>query len=250
LQSCAPKLNRYQPRQFRYIRGLSIGFDCANDILNKGPRAFLTWDIIAETMSPPAYARFARTELRFLRSNGWTKRLSNANAIHQSYHLCRFEIETAVKVQEFGFVLEFGGGYGEMRRIVHEIGFRGRYVIFDLPEFNALQRYYLRASGDPPALATSDLLEVQAVVEAGINSSKLFIATSFDETPLETRFAWGKLLSDFDAFLIAYQADFAGIDNQAFFADWQKRFPHIRWSTQPIPQLKDSFYLFGFASEG
>lgn len=234
--------------------------DLRHDILTKDPRAFLTWDVIAETMSPPPYARFVRPELQYLKSFHWRawsrvirgSWLARANSIHQVFHLCRFEAETSMAIREFDFILEFGGGYGEMRRIVHHLGFAGRYVIFDLPEQNALQRYYLSTIGHPPTGTASELKAVRAAIESEPpDSTKLFIATwSFDETPAELREEWTDVLSHFDAFLIAYQANFAGIDNAAFFFDWQKRFPRIRWSTRAIPYVKESFYLVGSASSG
>ncbi len=222
------------------------------DILTKDPRAFLSWDVIADTMAPPPYARFARTERRFLQSHGWARWPANTNAIHQAYHVGRFQNETATAIQDFGLIVEFGGGYGEMRRIAHNLAFSGRYVIFDLPELNALQRYYLSTIGNPRTDTVCQLQSVRAAIECEPpDSRKLFIATwSFDETPLEARSGWTELLSGFDAFLVAYQAEFAGIDNQAFFSSWQKQFPRIRWTTHAIPQVKASFYLFGISSSG
>jgi hypothetical protein len=229
-----------------------------HDILTKDPRAFLTWDVIAGTMSPPPYSRFARSELRALESLEWLSWsrvirrhwLARTNSIHQAFHLSQFQAQTRKRIGDFDFILEFGGGYGEMRRIVERLGFAGRYLIFDLPELNALQRYYLSTAGNPPTLTASDQEPVRTSVESEpVGSRKLFIATwSFDEAPLETRSGWAELLSGFDAFLIAYQLSFAGIDNAAFFADWKKRFPHIEWSNRAIPRVKESFYLFGATS--
>jgi hypothetical protein len=224
-------------------------------ILSKDPRAFLTWDVIANTMSPPPYARFVRRERRYLESCGWSglirgsSCLDAANAVHQAYHLCRFERETSIRIRDFDLMLEFGGGYGEMRRIVDRIGFTGRYIIFDLAELNALQRYYLRASRISGTATLSDLRAVRAALESERNSRKLFISTwSFDETPLKVREEWRDLLVGFDAFLIAYQVNFAGIDNWQFFENWRKRFPRIAWRKYVIRELKDSYYLFGVAS--
>jgi hypothetical protein len=227
-----------------------------NAILTKDPRAFPTWHVIAETMSPPPYARFVRTERQFLKSHDWARWsralagsswFSATNAVHQAYHLCRFETDTSRKIGDFDLVLEFGGGYGEMRRIVERVGFRGRYLIFDLPELNALQRFYFCTNSGQPTATLSNVDAVRTELESeGPNARKLFIATwSLDETPLEMRQCWLNLLASFDAFLIAYQTKFAGIDNRAFFDSWQKQFPRIRWNTYAIPQLKDGFYLFG-----
>jgi hypothetical protein len=44
-------------------------------------------------------------------------------------------------------IVEFGGGFGSMCRLIGALGFRGRYVIFDLPPVLALQRYYLGLHG-------------------------------------------------------------------------------------------------------
>ncbi|MBV8898436.1 MAG: hypothetical protein JO051_18110 [Acidobacteriaceae bacterium] len=226
-------------------------------ILNHDPRAFLTWDVIAETMSPPPYSRFIRSERQFLTAHDWTRWsralagracLSAANAVHQAYHLCRFEMETGLTIRDFDLIVEFGGGYGEMRRIVDRLGFAGRYIIFDLPELNALQQFFFSTNAVPSTVTVSDVQAVAAVLESEAKSRKLFIATwSFDEIPLELRESWGGLLAGFDAFLIAYQTDFEGLDNQSFFEDWQRLFPRIVWKAYPNSQLKDSYYLFGVA---
>ena len=44
-------------------------------------------------------------------------------------------------------IVEFGGGYGSMCRLVRKLGFKGRYVIFDLRPILALQKYYLGLHG-------------------------------------------------------------------------------------------------------
>ena len=209
-------------------------------------------------MCPPPYARFVKPEFNYLKSHDWpswvrivrTNWFRRANAIHQAYHLCRFQMETASKINDFDLILEFGGGYGEMRRILHGLRFSGTYVIFDLPEQNALQRYYLSTAGGPATLTLSDFNSVRATVQtARRERRKLFVATwSLSETSLELRSAWRDLLTNFDAYLIAYQADFGDVDNQAFFSELQTSLPRVRWVQHPIPQLENSFYLFGVAS--
>jgi len=37
------------------------------------------------------------------------------------------------------------------------------------------------------------------------------------------------------------------VDNVQFFRDLQARLPHVNWKGLRIPQVKDSFYLFGTA---
>ncbi|MBV8817551.1 MAG: hypothetical protein JO022_04285, partial [Acidobacteriaceae bacterium] len=160
-------------------------------------------------------------------------------------------IEAGLTIRDFAVIVEFGGGYGEMRRIVDRLGFAGRYIIFDLPELNALQRFFFSTNAVPSTMTVSDVQAVAAALESeSLRPRKLLIATwSFDEIPLELRESWAGLLAGFDAFLIAYQANFEGLDNQSFFEAWQGLFPRIVWKACPIPQLKDSYYLFGVAHD-
>ncbi len=133
-------------------------------------------------MFPAPYARFARVELHALRKSErwdvWRRAigeqaaglpfpclfypLSSSNAIHHGYHLYRFETQTGVGIQEFGTIVEFGGGYGSLCRLAHRLGFRGKYIIFDLPEQCALQRYYLSSIGIPGVFTTSSAEELRA----------------------------------------------------------------------------------------
>ncbi len=211
-------------------------------------------------MFPPPYAAFARTELHLLQREDWavwqrviqeTKvglpfpclwyPLSSANAIHHAYHLRRFEAHTGESVRDFGTILEFGGGYGSLCRIAHKLGFTGRYVIFDLPEQSALQRYYLRAVSVRDVLTVSEIELLRNPTDRA-----LFIATwSLSESPLALRKQVAEAVRSFEAFLIAYQSEFAGIDNSAFFAEWQSWFPYIDWKASTIEHVPASTYLFG-----
>ncbi len=234
------------------------------EVLKRDPRAFLTWDVIRETMFPPPYAGFARRELNFLKRQDWAvwRRvikerpigmpcpsvfypLSSANAIHHAYHLCRFEGETGLSIREFGTVVEFGGGYGSLCRIVHGLGFAGKYAIFDLPEQLALQRYYLAALNLRNVLAISEIELLGSVAETS-RKPMLFVATwSLSESPLGLRRQVAQSVGRFDAFLIAYQSEFGGIDNVAFFREWESWFPEVRWMRRTIEHVPASTYLFG-----
>lgn len=76
------------------------------------------------------------------RDNFFKHILSN-NQIHQAYHLQQWERATGQRIESLKSIVEFGGGYGAMRLLCHELGFRGKYIIYDLPEFSLLQEYYL-----------------------------------------------------------------------------------------------------------
>lgn len=69
------------------------------------------------------------------------------NLIHQAYHIHQWQQATGRRIDQLGTIVEFGGGYGAMRLLCHRLGFKGRYIIYDLPEFSLLQEWYLSQYG-------------------------------------------------------------------------------------------------------
>jgi hypothetical protein len=159
------------------------------------------------------------------------------------------------------FVFEFGGGYGSMCRLLHNLGFRGRYLIFDLPAFSRLQRYFLSSigvplrtaaefeAGEPGVLCIDDQSQLHACLENVPHSNALFMATwSISETPVHLRNAILPLVRDFGNFLIGYQSRFNEVDNVAFFGAWRDGMPaKIRWHDWAIRHLRENSYLVGSA---
>ncbi len=246
-------------------------------LLEHDPADFLRWDAVRTTMVKRGRAPVA-LELRHLRGRPdwlgrWRPALrestvgrprpfhlhprSSGNLIHQAYHLCRFEEATGVSLQVLPFIVEFGGGYGSLCRLLHQLGFAGTYVIFDLPEVSALQRFFLRSLGiatskdgrDAPrgAVTISDLAELRAVVGARPPGPAGFIAQwSLGETPVELRRPVLAEVGGFDAFLLGYTERFETIDNVAFFEEWRATLRGSRWWDLPLPHLhKAERYLFG-----
>lgn len=174
---------------------------------------------------------------------------SSSNAIHQAYHLHRFETESGLQIQDFGTILEFGGGYGSLCRIAHRLGFKGRYLIFDLAEQCVLQRYYLDSVGIADVTLISDLEALSSAIQFNSQSPKLFVAAwSLSETPLEVRERIARVLGSFDAFLIAFQRQFEEVNNAEPFAKWQSWFPTVIWTISEISHLPGNTYLLGVAS--
>ena len=225
-------------------------------------------------------APFVRVEFEFLRSlpnwsNRWSEAIaevavghpipfifypkSSGNLIHQAYHLAQFKQHTGVVAHRIDLVFEFGGGYGAMCRLFHNLGFRGRYVIFDLAPFSALQEYYLKATGLEVHPATS-FAEKQSGVFCVSDSKELrrvfspsgawedletaFLATwSLSEAPIEARDPIIALISGFDSVLAAYQGEFGGVDNCQFFMDFRRNFTGMSWYNWEIEHLPGHYYL-------
>ncbi len=247
--------------------------------INADPRRFLRWDVVSDTMFV-TLAPYTSTELRFLRGRpDWVSRwkpaiqessvgdptpcifypTSSANLIHHAYHVAQFEDRTGVRVADLSFVFEFGGGYGSMCRLFHTLGFRGTYVIFDLPSFSALQQYYLTTLGfrvrtglDEPSLGdgvwcVSCLEAVRNLVQSHCNRElAAFVGTwSISESPMAVRDAVRQLTANISNFLIGYQDQFGEIDNRDYFASWQESRRDVTWDSWAIRHLPCDRYLIG-----
>lgn len=248
-------------------------------VLNDDPREFLRWDVVSETMfvSHPA---FIRKELDYLTGrpdwgSRWRKAIeesptghplpymfyprSSGNLIHHAYHLAQFEEKTGSRVEHTGYILEFGGGYGSMCRLFHNLGFRGRYVIFDLPHFSALQQFFLKSVGikvqpadasgaaDAGVVCVSDLARLGPLLREVEGHDAMFIATwSISESPLRLRQSILPLITQFSAFLIAYQQHYGEVNNLQFFSEWEESMDkQVVWHKQQIAHLPGNHYLFG-----
>jgi hypothetical protein len=246
-------------------------------LLQKDPRSFLKWDVIRATMFVVGKQPYVTTELEHLQqSSHWNDRYESAieetsagrperyahykkssgNLIHNAYSLCQFEEHSRSTIRDLNLVLEFGGGYGSMCRLFHNLGFAGKYIIFDFPEFSALQRYYLRSLGlqvltvetysqhSSGILCVSDVEHIQRAISGVTN--KLFLATwSISETSQTIRSSFFDAIPDFDHYLIAYQHTFGEMNNIEYFNAFMQKHPKLTWKLWQISHLKDQFYLMG-----
>lgn len=265
----------HMPKKIGLIHNQWLGnmIKLKKEILTKDPKNFLQWDIIRKTMFI-GNAIFTIKEFFYLRTNNWNqwKKIileknfvltepyilypgSSGNLIHQAYHIAKFEEISGKKIKDFDFIFEYGGGYGSMCQLVHNLGFKGKYVIFDLPIFSALQTFFLRMNGltvesanlskKSKIFCLSDINNVEKIIPK--KGRKFFIATwSLSESPLQIRKRSYPLIRTLDSHLIGYQTHFAEVNNHKYFADFQKDMDKIHWWNREIPQLKNNYYLFGF----
>ncbi len=249
-------------------------------ILNDDPREFLRWRVI-QTMLFAANQAYVVRDLRFLRQRpDWKSRWrpavqespvghpvpnvllpsSSGNLIHQAYHLVQFENASGVPITEMNTIFEFGGGYGSMCALFHNLGFRGKYVIYDLPIFSALQTFYLKASGltvlpvelftssKYGTVPTSDREQLKNVLSSiHAPDRAMFIATrSISEIPVPEREFFLSLLRPFDAFLIYYSHRYREVDNTEFFRTWREDFStDIAWHALQDHDSEETSYLVG-----
>ena len=69
---------------------------------------------------------------------------TSSNTVHQLHHLLRYEDATGRSIQESDTIVEWGGGFGSLMRLVTRMhGGAPTCVIIDTPVFSALQWLYL-----------------------------------------------------------------------------------------------------------
>ncbi len=246
------------------------------------PMFFMRWPMIQATMVHGATPAIIADWWRLRRSPAWRDvwapalrhtqyghpppfppmPSTNAMAIEHATHLRRFHELAGTRFERMGCIVEFGGGFGSMCRLIRATGFRGTYIIFDLPHVLALQRYYLGLHGirageaaDDGVLLCADLNEVCRHLDA--RGGSLFSAIStwaMSEMPLPLRARIETLIErpDCARLLLAYQARFESNDNRAYFGALADRLSgsmvvsHVPVREPAATETPhDSFYLFG-----
>jgi hypothetical protein len=248
-------------------------------VLTKDPRDFLLWDVILRTMFVSS-DKYIYTELKYLRrcsnwNTRWRKAIiessighpipyiyyprSSGNLIHHAYHLAQFEEKTEMQIQNMDYVFEFGGGYGSMCRLFYNLGFRGSYIIYDLPSFSAIQLYYLRNHGlsvktineylqlKTGIVCISDIRQLTTLLNDQLKTRHtMFVATwSLSESPIKVRNKILSLASDYKSFLIAYQDKFGEVNNIKYFNKWKKTIKNVTWINWQIEHIPRNNYLIG-----
>ncbi|MFH1642069.1 MAG: hypothetical protein ABIC04_04165 [Nanoarchaeota archaeon] len=246
-------------------------------ILHGNPNKFLQWAPIKDTMNI-TNSKFIIEELNDLKKSPHWDSLwknttmetkiggqlpfilypkSSGNTIHLTYIISKFKEKTGKNFTDLDFIFEFGGGYGNLCRLIHKLGFRGKYIIFDLPIFSALQKFYLKSSG-LPVYASSEIGiqrkgvfcidDMKALIEMEFpnRDKSLFIATwSLSETSLKARQTIEKFLSNFNYFMMGYQDKFGEVNNREYFDKLKKERNDILWYDWPFKQLPAHNLLMG-----
>lgn len=177
-------------------------------------------------------------------------RILSTNLVHQAYSLSQLDLD----ISKLDTILEFGGGYGAMCLLCRRLGFKGRYIIYDLPEFSLLQQYYLSCHN------------VEAEYWAGLTELELKLIKKSSElhAPFSKNVVdlliglWS--LSEVDNlnfrdyflgwypaqnYLFAYGRTWHGINNTKWFDQLQHKHQKTEWLSRQIDHLPAHCYLTG-----
>ena len=182
---------------------------------------------------------------------------SSGNKIFQTYHLKKYTEFLQKELNNFDAVFEFGGGYGNLANTFYKINKNCNYIIFDTPEVNLIQYYYLKKNKinvsfytdkiNKKFLLVDNISHFKKLVKNYRNKKILFVANwSLSETPLSFRKKIYPIINHFNFQLISYQGKFEKTNNIKYFQKFnEKNLLKKRVSKIiPIKYLKNNYYLF------
>ena len=147
--------------------------------------------------------------------------LTSANRAHHAYHLASYQNATKKSLFDSRCVVEWGGGYGDMARIVRRLNGQTTYIIIDLPELCALQYIYLSSVESeesvnlvvPGSEILSGRINIVSVVSVLLEkiqiSGEAFISTwALTESSEESQlWVFNRNFFNADRILMAYSTD-------------------------------------------
>lgn len=204
----------YAAKIYNWLKG------CQGSRTNKFRNDFNKW---AMAMTPDASAF---SSLKSYQQYTWPLKdiTTSTWMIKSNHHYYRYYTLTGKDPNDFDRIVEVGGGCGDMCKFINLMGFKGEYIIVDLPQVQEIQKRNLR-----------DFTNVKWTTKPVKKDSKkktLFISTwALSELTL----AWREELIDAlkpDSYLITYQREFEDINNEEWFSTWEgyrEELPWIKW---------------------
>ena len=246
-------------------------------VLTKDPRRLLSWDIwetfcgrgnsahLRELRGSPDWDTYLEPALREPPFGQPPRRLNwpwaGSFRIWQAFVLLELYKLGEKRVADFSFILEFGGGYGALCALAYSLGFRGTYVIFDLPEFCLLQTYYLRSLGlpvqeqgkpsasplctPPNVVVVSDLDELERWLRQLTGPSLFLSVLGLTDTSTEFRGRFLPLLACFEVLYFLYQPQFREVDNLQWRDQLKCKLDSFKWLDKQPPILGQNRLLLG-----
>jgi hypothetical protein len=193
-----------------------IAASCFKDIVASD---YARNEVLATLSEPPFGDPFIFKEYRYL----------SPMTIQHAWYLYLFEKHTGMNLPdcEVDEIVEFGGGYGNLCRIIHHLGYRGHYRIIDFNIMQEIQKIYLQKT--LPKLIRDnmelDLLnEIKLLKKQGQSKKSVFFAFfSLCETSLKIRQDFECTLDNFDCIFIVYNNSFDGVDNVNYFKSLENK---------------------------
>jgi hypothetical protein len=228
--------------------------DITENIRTKGIQGFLSWPVSAESL----YSADWNTAMRCLKALpvhlaskcyafntgcppmaeptiSLNDNLLDPHLLLQAIHLNQLILDH-ISFSPSDTIYEFGGGFGSMALLLHRLGFRGRYIIQDLPELIQLQSYFLTQEG---------VTNVEYTTETLPGAYTTFIANcSLSEVSPDLRESVFNAI-DAQYYEICYQPSWDNINVAEHLAQLSSDKTHILWHDFPSLTCPHHCYLIG-----
>lgn len=155
---------------------------------------------------------------------------SSGNRIHETFNL-KMLVDLNEKKKNFKNIIEFGGGYGCLCNLIKKIYNINYYIIYDLPEVNLLQYYYLKKLNynvylDQIQLKRtntiylfSDIIKLKKFLKNSNFNNYMFLSNwGFSEVPTILRKKFNSIIIKSKITFIAFQKNFETVNNFNYFS--------------------------------
>ena len=163
--------------------------------------------------------------------------------VQHAYHLYLMveNLETFIPTDTINHIVEIGGGYGNLCRLIKNYGYEGTYSIVDFPQMLSIQEDYLTKH------AITDVnfsgLDMEQLAP-GKNDTSILIATfSINEMPMETRKVLEPHYKDYDYLFFAHNTSFDGVDNMKYFSDLKETLESEFYINYVKDKYKNSWFM-------
>lgn len=163
--------------------------------------------------------------------------------IQHAYHLNLVHEHLGVFIpsSKISRVVEIGGGYGNLCRLIKQFGYAGTYTIVDFPEMLQLQQHYLKQHAVSQVEFVT--LEESSLFLPSSEVSILIATFSVNEMPMESRKILEDQYNQYDYLFFAYNTAFDGINNIEYFNQLRSNLDPL-FETQCIKdKYKNSWFM-------
>ena len=164
-------------------------------------------------------------------------------SVQHTYHLNLMynKMNVFIPDNKITHVVEIGGGYGNLCRLIHEYGYNGKYTIIDFPEIGKIQKDFLhKHSIDSVEFSELDMEQIKPSEE---DVSILIATFSINEMPMETREMIEPYYKDYDYLFFAHNTSFDGINNMEYFNDLKDSLESVFYVEYVKDKYKNSWFM-------